>query len=124
MTAHKGSGYSVQTHIELRPTKSTSLATIETFEPLSQSECTQSGGAVTLLPLLMRVPNKYGIYSPHPYREKFTLSYAEFVRRYADNPRTLLVCFEPEPQAQTIHQQAESVTAYGDDADCWYIISG
>jgi hypothetical protein len=77
---------------------------------------------VILQPIAMRVPNRYGIYSPSKLKPKREISYREFLSCYADHSRKIRVCFDETPSASTIFQRSELITAYGSGLDCWYIV--
>ena len=79
--------------------------------------------AVVLQPIAMRIPNRYGVYSPSRLRPPKTMLYAEFLSRYADYPLKIRVCFDETPVYDTLLQNSRWVTAYGAGLDCWYIVA-
>ncbi len=74
---------------------------------------------VRLQPLTMVTPNAAGVYGLSRHRTIKVVSYAEFLRRYADHPRLLSVSFADDGVS---HPQP--VTAYSNGLDCWYILAG
>lgn len=78
---------------------------------------------VILQPVVMRIPNRHGIYSPSKFTPKKEISYEKFLSRYADHPRRIRICFDEIPSPDTLLQKSELVTAYGFGLDCWYIIT-
>ncbi len=77
---------------------------------------------VVLQPVAMVIPNRHCVYSPSRLRSPKEISYAEFLTRYADHPHKMRVCFDEVPSAKTVLCRSETVTAYGNGLDCWYIV--
>lgn len=77
---------------------------------------------VALQPVTMRIPNKWGVYSPSILRSEKQISYEEFVSVYAYNFLEIRVCFDNMPSADTIFERSELVKAYGFTRDGWYIV--
>jgi hypothetical protein len=78
---------------------------------------------VILQPITMKIPNKYGIYSPSKLSPQKEINYSEFLSKYADRPKKIRVCFDEAPSPDTILQRSEFITAYGYGLDCWYIVA-
>ncbi len=79
---------------------------------------------ITLQPLTMRIFNSQGIYFLSKLNPKKTVSYQEFLLRYADHPLKMRVCLDEKPSFTTMLQKSEFVTAYGFGLDCYYIVVG
>jgi len=79
---------------------------------------------VVLQPVTMRIPNSHGVYSPSRLRTPKVVSYDEFLKRYANHPTGIRVCFDEILSPATILERSELVTAYGFGLDCWYIVVG
>jgi hypothetical protein len=97
--------------------RETKTQRVDHTKKIQSEEC-----IVTLQPLAMRIPNKYGIYAPSKLRPLKKISYEEFLSRYADYPRALRVCFHEASSSQVLLEKSEWVTAYGFGLDCWYRI--
>jgi hypothetical protein len=82
----------------------------------------ETGKSVVLQPVAMRFPNRHNIYSPSKLRPKRQISYEEFLTRYADYPRKILVCFDESPCSTVTLERSELITAYGFGWDCWYVV--
>lgn len=105
-----------------------SLSSTETPFPISsQIERLTTNGSeervVILQPIAMRIPNRQGIYSPSKLKPKKEVSYKEFLARYADHPRKIRICFVETPSPDMLLQRSEFITAYGNELDCWYIVT-
>ena len=74
---------------------------------------------VTLTPLAMVRPNSKGIYAPSRLRQPKTISYQEFLKRYADHPMQMSVSFELDGVSNP-----QTVTGYGFGLDCWWMVTG
>ncbi|MBE7550463.1 MAG: hypothetical protein HS126_05235 [Anaerolineales bacterium] len=79
-------------------------------------------GQVTLQPIVMRIPNSYGVYSPSKLEPQKKIYYEEFLSRYAEYPREIRVCLDETPTPSTLFQRSKLITAYGFGLDCWYIV--
>ena len=77
---------------------------------------------VVLHPLTMRIFNRYGIYSPSKLRDKKEIPYKEFVKSLAEHPINMRVCFDDNPDPDTLLERSEEVTAYGYGLSCLYSI--
>jgi hypothetical protein len=74
---------------------------------------------VTLQPITMVIPTREAIYAPSRLKQPKVISDTEFLARYADHPRPILVSFEQDGKSNP-----QTVTAYGYGLDCWYIVAG
>lgn len=72
---------------------------------------------VTLQPLAMVIPTREGIYAPSRIRPKKVVGLAEFMAKFADHPRPVLVSFAPDGKSHS-----RRITAYGFGLDCWYLV--
>jgi len=79
-------------------------------------------GMVILQPVVMKVPNSYGVYSPSKLMPTRTISYEKFLSHYSKHPKGLLICFDDVPNLDTILLGTELVTAYSYCLGCWYIV--
>lgn len=70
-----------------------------------------------LKPITMRVPNSSGIYAPSKIQASREISQQEFLNKFADYPRHILVSFELDGLSNP-----QRVTAYGRGLDCWWIL--
>ena len=77
---------------------------------------------VTLQPLVMRWPNRLGVYSPSAMRPARTLGYHEFLSRYADQAKRIRVCFEETACRQTLLRRSQWVTAYSVGLEGWHAV--
>jgi hypothetical protein len=95
------------------------------YQPLETvMEFGPNNGLVILQPIVMRVPNKYGIYSPSKLRPKKEVSYREFLLRYADHARIVRVCFQEELTSEKkMFQHSKLITAYNFGLGCWYVVT-
>jgi hypothetical protein len=72
---------------------------------------------ITLIPVAMIVPTRRGIYAPNPSEKPRQISEADFLARYADSPRSILVSFAPDGKSDP-----RPVTCYGRWMDCWWMV--
>ena len=80
--------------------------------------CPDKGGEmITLTPIAMITPSRRSIYAPSRLEQPRQISQADFLARYADNPRSILVSFAPDGASDP-----QRVTAYGCGLDCWWIV--
>ena len=70
----------------------------------------------------MLIPNSYNIYSPSKLIPKREVSYSEFISRYAEEPRSIQVCFEDTCCEDILIKNSHQVTAYNCGLGCWYIV--
>jgi hypothetical protein len=91
-----------------------SLETLTKMQPQS----------VTLTPVIMRFPNRYCIYSPHPQRACKQLPFAEFQARYGRYATLMRVCFAETNSTQVLYEQSLEVTAFGFGLEGWFVVTG
>jgi hypothetical protein len=91
-------------------------------ERLKNDENCSKKRTVILQPLAIRIPNRYGVYSPSKLEPQKEISYQEFLSRYADYPRKIRVCLDETPSSETLLQKSEWFTAYSFGLDCWYVV--
>ena len=87
-----------------------------------QTNTPQQNCLVTLQPIVKRIPNSLNVYFPSKLRPKKEISYADFLSRYAQNPKGIHVCFEEAPSIDEMIQKSKYATAYNFGLDCWYIL--
>lgn len=78
---------------------------------------TDTEQALSLQPIAMVIPNRQGIYALSKISPVKEISYTEFLAKYADHPRPILVSFDPDGKSNP-----RLATAYGFGLDCWYIV--
>jgi hypothetical protein len=75
---------------------------------MSPVASTERPSQVTLIRISMAVPNKHGVHAPVRNGSRLTISYTEFVARYADHGQVCLVSFAKDGLSNAV-----PVTAYG-----------
>lgn len=73
---------------------------------------------MTLIPLAMIALSADCIYAPSRLRQPKEIETEEFIKRYADHPRRILVSFEADGLSEP-----QMVTAYGVGLSCWWMVS-
>lgn len=73
---------------------------------------------VTLQPIAMVTPTAEDIYAPSRISKSKQISYVEFLAKYSDHPRPIMVSFAPDGKSNP-----QPTTAYGVGMDCWYIVA-
>lgn len=67
---------------------------------------------VTLQPITITIFNNYGVYCFSKARKPKRIPYQEFVERHADSAISVRVCFDKNPEAETLVERSRKVTAY------------